>query len=1128
MHPSALFHGKTFFETYCPQAARALGTPPGTPLRVAEIGSQNINGSLRDVCPTGTQYTGLDFAAGNGVDIVLDDPYTLPLGDASADIVVSSSCFEHSDFFWLVFLEVLRILKPGGVFYLNVPSNSLAYHHHPADNWRFSPDAGHALAAWGQRNGVDAVLLESFVGARCETGWHDFVGVFLKDASYVDHYPQRMMTRGTAYFNGFTRGAEGIANLEPLNSKDKLLAENRRQIAALNEELDRYKKQLGAALLAPSAPSAAAQASRDASTHDEPVRDASWQRREYCDVYARHRGYVAYKVTHYPFLYDRIFASHLDAGKPLTLLEIGVQNGGSLQIWKDYLPPGSEIHGIDINPACQALEFGDGIQFHLGSATDLDFINTVFKDVRFDVILDDGSHMQADIAAAFLNLFKKLQPGGVYVVEDLLTAYWKQYGGGFGKHDSAIEFFKRFVDGLNGDHLTEIAPQRGPEAIPFLSMYREEIASVAFYDSICAITRYRAPKRAPFVNMTTGTECNVARIGAEYRIENRLLEFASARAACVGSAERPDTASERENLLSRGIEAYRHDCFEQATAVFSDLLRRFPQDPLPPAWLAILCARQGLTDGAHQFMTCVQALAPERAELQAAIGEGFLKANLPVPAAQYLREALARQPDLWSAYPALAQSLFLSGEGEEAIALLEGAANATTPAGEAIRYTLIDLLAQRGDLDGLTQALERFSTRLESDLLMAHGLALLDSRGERFVAALGKVQDRLAAAFPACSGTGGDAPRYPDKYAAPVRIAFIVSDVTRETWRGQLAPLLSHLPGNEFVPMLVLNDPHSSLPIGGPQATDIDYLLVEHILPVVGQDEQSVLALLHEHAPDILIDLDAYGPRQMLTVFAQARVPCKLLWSATPMPSVLPGCATLAGEALGVGTDFPTVPLPGLGEVAHFPDLPVAASARRSHACPVFACLTPIGRVGAQSWHTFAEVLNASPDALLLLNTGTLPAAAPARIRTLFERADVAPERLRFVSASNREELCRLWWRADIGLAPAIDDGGPALPAALWMGRPCIALDSALPWSRRPSALLRALDKPEWIAANTAHYVELARQLAAQGAPAPDPLLRERMKSRGLADPAAFARGFADALRALARQAPRCAVGELA
>jgi hypothetical protein len=90
MHTTAMRHGVLFFETY----AKALGGA-----RVLDIGSQDVNGSLKDVCPPALTYVGVDFVPGKGVDVVLDDPYVLPLESDSFDAVVSSSCFEHSQFF---------------------------------------------------------------------------------------------------------------------------------------------------------------------------------------------------------------------------------------------------------------------------------------------------------------------------------------------------------------------------------------------------------------------------------------------------------------------------------------------------------------------------------------------------------------------------------------------------------------------------------------------------------------------------------------------------------------------------------------------------------------------------------------------------------------------------------------------------------------------------------------------------------------------------------------------------------------------------------------------------------------------------------------------------------------------
>lgn len=195
MHPSAMSNCQAFFEAYGPSFADR------GPVRVIEIGSQDVNGTLRDVTPRQYEYIGVDFVQGKGVDVVLDDPYHLPFDSESADIVLSSSCFEHSEMFWLVFLEVLRVLKPRGLFYLNVPSNG-PFHRYPVDCWRFYPDSGKALITWAQRNAIQAALLESYVSVQMQGVWNDFVGVFLKDAKFVSDFPRRVLHDKTDINNG--------------------------------------------------------------------------------------------------------------------------------------------------------------------------------------------------------------------------------------------------------------------------------------------------------------------------------------------------------------------------------------------------------------------------------------------------------------------------------------------------------------------------------------------------------------------------------------------------------------------------------------------------------------------------------------------------------------------------------------------------------------------------------------------------------------------------------------------------------------------------------------------------------------------------------------------------------------
>jgi len=202
MHDTAMMYGKCFFETYLKDAKDLV---------IVDIGAQDVNGSLRSVAPKDNQYIGLDFVKGKGVDIILTDSYQLPLETGSVDVIVSSSCLEHSEFFWLSFNEMLRVLKPSGVLYINAPSNG-AYHRYPVDCWRFYPDSGVALQNWGNRSGYDCALLESFIGIRKKDMWHDFVAVFVKDKVSASKYPQRIQVKTEEFMNGRLLNSDEITN----------------------------------------------------------------------------------------------------------------------------------------------------------------------------------------------------------------------------------------------------------------------------------------------------------------------------------------------------------------------------------------------------------------------------------------------------------------------------------------------------------------------------------------------------------------------------------------------------------------------------------------------------------------------------------------------------------------------------------------------------------------------------------------------------------------------------------------------------------------------------------------------------------------------------------------------------
>lgn len=169
MHDTAYEHGRLFFELYW---SNDFST-------VVDLGSQDVNGSLRDHCPTGVRYIGLDMIVANGVDVVVDPGNALPIASDSVDAAVTTSAFEHDVCFWDTFLELVRIVRPGGLIYVNAPSNH-AFHRYPLDCWRFYPDAGVALVRWAQRRSGPIELVESFVAQPKNDGWADFVAVFRK------------------------------------------------------------------------------------------------------------------------------------------------------------------------------------------------------------------------------------------------------------------------------------------------------------------------------------------------------------------------------------------------------------------------------------------------------------------------------------------------------------------------------------------------------------------------------------------------------------------------------------------------------------------------------------------------------------------------------------------------------------------------------------------------------------------------------------------------------------------------------------------------------------------------------------------------------------------------------------
>ena len=187
---------------------------------------------------------------------------------------------------------------------------------------------------------------------------------------------------------------------------------------------------------------------------------------------------VIHKWKHYFPIYERHFRDFVY--KPVTFIEIGCGLGGSLPMWKRYFGPHARIIGIDINPECKNFE-EDQIEVYIGQQQDCQFLQSLIDEVGTpDIVLDDGSHVMSHVMASFQFLYPRMLKNGIYMVEDLHTAYWDEYEGGLRKPTTFIELCKNLIDELNADH------NRG--ALPPTEFTRTTL-SMHFYDSVAVFER---------------------------------------------------------------------------------------------------------------------------------------------------------------------------------------------------------------------------------------------------------------------------------------------------------------------------------------------------------------------------------------------------------------------------------------------------------------------------------------------------------------------------------------------------------------------------------------------------------------------------------------------------------------
>jgi len=235
-------------------------------------------------------------------------------------------------------------------------------------------------------------------------------------------------------------------------------------------------------------------------------------------LFHRNTGKPAAKWQAYLQHYDRHFAQIKD--HPLRVLEIGIQAGGSLEVWAAYFNQASLIIGCDIDPACGDLRYNDPrikvLVGDINAPQTLQSLTTLTK--TLDVVIDDGSHRSSDIIRSFVQLFPRLTEDGIYLIEDLHCSYWESYGGGLYDPFSAISFFKKIVDIVNHsvwgvqlapqDFLAEFKSIVGETASSDQWDFLVDIHAIEFVNSMCVIHKRAAAQNTLGSLVLSGVQNN--------------------------------------------------------------------------------------------------------------------------------------------------------------------------------------------------------------------------------------------------------------------------------------------------------------------------------------------------------------------------------------------------------------------------------------------------------------------------------------------------------------------------------------------------------------------------------------------------------------------------------------------
>src|SRR5210317_1667782 len=191
------------------------------------------------------------------------------------------------------------------------------------------------------------------------------------------------------------------------------------------------------------------------------------------ELFDEHIGNGILKWSHYPEIYDKHFNKYRDL--PINFLEIGILNGGSLQIWEKYFPK-AKIFAIDIDEKCKQYET-DRTKIFIGDQADKSFLRNVKAQVpQIDILLDDGGHRAEQQINTFEEMYYHLKTPGVYLKEDR-------------KPNNFINHMKDKINELNVRRTMPVKQSLSHQWKDTEIRFTSKTNSISFYDNVIVLEK---------------------------------------------------------------------------------------------------------------------------------------------------------------------------------------------------------------------------------------------------------------------------------------------------------------------------------------------------------------------------------------------------------------------------------------------------------------------------------------------------------------------------------------------------------------------------------------------------------------------------------------------------------------